>query len=303
MPGPAYAALQSTSSGQDFAPDQPGANQWSTFWRDFGLGDELPERCHVPGDGQAAVDRHWARFADRLPCAAKVIDLGCGAGIVGRTMLRRRPDLVVAGIDFAEVPIGEFPNLTIFPHVAMEALPFGDSSCDAAVSLFGIEYGIIADTARELGRVLRPGARFAFVIHHCDSEIAIEGITRVRGIRDTLSQSVEAAFKAGDVARLEQQRQRLRAAHPDEPTVKLVSDYFSRSIARTRLERQAIWARLVEDVAVEVALTTRMTECAKSAAELGTWIAPLLAIMAKVEVTVLRRGSGEPIGWVVAGIR
>lgn len=303
MPGSAYAALQPISSEPGHGAVQAGPDHWSIFWREFGEGESLPDRCHVPADGQEAVDRHWSGLARSLPRGAQVIDLGCGAGVVGRTLLRTRPDLTVTGIDYAEVPVEPHPNLEIRPGLAMEALPINDSSFDAAVSLFGIEYGEIAATARELGRVLRPGSRFAFVIHHCDSEIAIEGNARVRGIRDVLSPAVEAAFFSGDVARLEQQRLRLRREHPGEPTVKLVSDYFWRNIGRTRSERQAIWARLLDDVAVEVALTTRMTQCAKSAAELGPWIAPLIAIMARVEVSVLRRSGGDPIGWSIEGIR
>lgn len=303
MPEPAYAAFPPISSDAGQEPAEPGPGEWSVFWRDFGEGDALPERCPIPGDGQAAVDRHWRDFAAGLGRGARVLDLGCGAGIAGRTLLGIRPDLLVTGVDFAEVPAPPFPNLAILPRVRMEALPFGDASFDAAISLFGIEYAGIADTARELGRVLRPGARFGFIVHHCDSAIAIEGSTRVRGIRDTLSAPVEAAFLAGDIARIEQQRQRLREAHPGEPTVKLVSDYFWRNIRRTRTERQAIWARLVQDVAVELSLTTRMTLCAKSAAGLGAWLAPLLAIMARVEVTVLRSESLEPVGWSVGGVR
>lgn len=301
MTGSAYAALPQTSSGPEWGQGLPGPDEWSIFWRDFGVGDAMPERCPVPGDGQSAVDSHWMEFAGRLPQGCAVIDLGCGAGIVGRTLLERRSDLLVTGVDFAEVPIEPLRNLAICPCVSMEALPFGEDSFDAAVSLFGIEYGAIADTARELGRVLKPGGRFSFVVHHCDSEIAIEGNARVRGIRGVLSGAVEAAFLAGDIARLEQQNLRLRREHPDEPTVKLVSDYFWRNIRQTRTARQAIWSKLVEDVAVELALTTRMTECAKSAADLGSWIVPLLAIMARVEVAVLRRSSSEPIGWIVSG--
>lgn len=310
MQASAYAARQPSSSEQptaraanDTSRCQAGASHWSTYWRDFGEGNARPERCHVPGDGRDTVDRHWQRLADVLPVAAKVIDLGCGAGTVGRTLLRRRPDLRVTGIDFAEVPVEVLPNLTLCPEVPMEALPFDDGSFDAAVSLFGIEYGCIAETARELGRVLRPDARFSFVIHHCDSEIAIEGRTRVNGIKDLLSDPVGAAFLAGDAALLEHQRLRLLGTYPGEPTVRLVSDYFRRSILQSRSERQAIWARLADDVAVEVALTTRMTECAKSSVDLGAWIAPLFAIMARVEVSVLGRRTGEPIGWAVSGTR
>lgn len=311
MPKPAYAALPPSSSGlslasasgSGFSLGQPGPRHWSVFWREFGEGEALPERCHVPGDGQMTVDRHWAQFAERLPRGAQVLDIGCGAGTVGRTLLGCRPDLTVTGIDFAEVPVDEFPNLAIHPRVSMEALPFGESCFDAAVSLFGIEYGVIADTALQLARVLKPDGRFGFVVHHCESEIAHEGRTRVRGIQDVMTGRVRAAFLAGDTERFDQQRLRLQQDHPQEPTVKLVSDYFRRNIERPRAGRLEIWTKLANDVAVEVALTSQMTRSAKSAAELGSWIAPLLAVMTRVNLSVVRRGSGEPIGWAVGGVR
>jgi SAM-dependent methyltransferase len=313
-PAPAYAAFPLSSSGSRHRPGLPcaetkprhgaaGSSQWSTYWRDFGEGDQQPERCHIPGDGGQVVDQHWARFAERLPLGAQVIDIGCGAGTVGRTLLRQRSDLFVTGVDFAEVPIDAFPHLTIHPWVSMEALPFGDSAFDAAVSLFGIEYGAIAQTARELAQVLKRGGRFSFVIHHCESEIAREGTTRVRGIRDVLSGKMKAAFLAGDGVRLDQQRLRLRSDYPGEPTVKLISDHFRRNIERTRAERLAIWQKLIDDVETEVALTAQMTRSAKSAAQMGSWLVPLLASMSALEVTVLRRESGEPIGWAVSGER
>lgn len=299
---PAYAAKTPTSSGSKPASSASASN-WSTFWSDFGEGDERPERCHVPGDGQQVVDRHWRLFANGIAREAQVLDIGCGAGTVGRTLLDCRPDLEVTGIDFAQVPALRAPNLVIQQGVRMEALPFEAGSFDAAVSLFGIEYGNLAQTARELARVLKPGARFSFIMHHAESEIAQEGGTRVFGIRDALSGNVKQAFLAGDSALLDQQRMRLRLAHGDEPTVKLISDYFARMIGRPREERHALWRKLEDDVAVEVSLTAYMVRCAKTPEQMGAWLSPLLAMMAATEVSVLRRGSGEPIGWLVRGMR
>jgi SAM-dependent methyltransferase len=279
------------------------SNHWSIFWRDFGEGDQQPGRCHIPGDGRQVVDRHWAQLAEGLGRDAQVLDIGCGAGTVGRTLLDCRSDLFVTGVDFAQVPIAVVPNLAIQQGIRMEAMPFEAGSFDAAVSLFGIEYGNIAQTARELGRVLKRGARFSFIMHHCDSEIAREGSARVFGIKDALSGKVKDAFLAGDVARMDQQRLRLVNQHPDEPTVKLLSDYFGRTIGQAREERQAIWRKLEHDVAVELALTAFMVRCAKSPEQMGAWLAPLFGIMAAVEISVLRRGSGEPIAWAVGGVR
>jgi SAM-dependent methyltransferase len=311
--GPAYAAPPAISSGPPHRrTPQPGsampagsasADHWSTYWRDFGEGDQLPERCHIPGDGRQVVDRHWTWFANGLPRGAQVLDIGCGAGTVGRSLLDCRPDLFVTGIDFAQVTASPVPGLAIQQGIRMEAMPFEGGSFDAAVSLFGIEYGNVAQTARELARVLKRGARFSFVMHHAESEIAREGSARVFGIRDALSGKVKDAFLAGDAARLDQQRLRLQNQHPGEPTVKLLCDYFGRTIGRLREERHAIWPKLEDDVAVEVALTGYMVRCARSAEQLGAWLAPLLNVMAAVEVSAMRRGSGEPIAWVVSGTR
>lgn len=310
---PAYAAPPAISSGtpQGRAPQScsvkpagsASSDHWSIFWRDFGEGDQRPERCHVPGDGRQVVDRHWAQFASGLARGAQVLDIGCGAGTVGRTLLDCRSDLFVTGIDFAQVPIEPVHNLAIQQGVRMEMMPFEAVSFDAAVSLFGIEYGNIAQTARELGRVLKRGARFSFIMHHAESEIALEGSARVFGIRDALSGKVKDAFLAGDLARMDQQRLRLGNQHPDEPTVKLLCDYFGRTIGQAREERQAIWRKLEDDVAVELALTAFMVRCAKSPEQMGAWLAPLFGIMAAVDISVLRRGSGEPIAWAVGGVR
>jgi SAM-dependent methyltransferase len=247
-----------------------GPSHWSTFWRDFGVENQPHERCYIPGDGRHVVDRHWAHFTESLPRGAQVIDLGCGAGILGCILLSHRGDLCVTGVDFAKVPAIARANLTVHPWVGMEALPFGNGCFDAAVSLFGIEYGNMDETARELGRVLKPGARFGFLVHHHESEIVREGGTRRRGLRDLLSGKMKTAFLAGDLAGFDQ---------------------------------QAIWQKLADDLDPELTLTMQMERSAKSIVQMGSWLVPLLSIMSAVNVSVLRRASGEPIAWDVNGYR
>lgn len=280
-----------------------GPSHWSTFWRDFGVENQPHERCYIPGDGRHVVDRHWAHFANDLPCGAQVIDLGCGAGILGCILLSRRSDLHVTGVDFAQVPAISRANLTVHPWVSMEALPFGESCFDAAVSLFGIEYGNMDETSRQLGRVLKSGGRFSFLVHHHESEIVREGSMRQRGLRELLSGKVKAAFLAGDLASFDHHRERLRRQYPDEPSVKLFSNHFRGQIARTRAERLAIWQKLVDDLDPELTLTMQMERSAKSAVQMGSWLVPLLSTMSAVNVSVLRRASGEPIAWEVSGCR
>jgi ubiquinone/menaquinone biosynthesis C-methylase UbiE len=272
---------------------------WSTFWREFGTGD----RCFVPGDGRGALDEQWALFAKRLPHGAQVIDLGCGAGIVGRTLLGHRPDLRISGVDCALVPARSQANLTIHTSVKMEALPFPDRSFDAATSQFGIEYGSIVDTARELGRVLKPGAAFCFLVHHRDSEIVREGGTRRQALRALTSGEMMSAFLSGDAAGVDRQKRRLGQAYPSEPMIELLADYFHRTIAQTRAERQSVWQQLADQLDPEISLLLQLERSAKSAVEMGSWLVPLLTGMTETGAFVVRRKSGEPIAWAVHGAR
>lgn len=280
-----------------------GPTLWTAYWQEFCLENVTHERCHIPGDGQAVVDRQWARFAAMLPRNAQLIDLGCGAGIAGRIVLSRRSDLHVTGVDFASVPTPAIDRLTIHPWVSMEDLPFDDGSFDAAISLFGIEYGMIDRTAGELGRVLKPGASFSFVVHHVESEIVREGITRRSALRRLLSGEVRAPFLGGNLPGVDRQIKRLRTQFPGEPSIMLFTDYLRHHVARNHAGREERWQNLLDGLNPELALLALLERSAKSAVEMGRWLVPLLETMTAVGASVLRRPSGEPIAWQVSGIR
>jgi SAM-dependent methyltransferase len=299
MPHPSFPRLPVGNTKRDAG----GQSLWSSFWQEFCLENETQERCYIPGDGREVVDRHWTLFAHGLPSGAQVIDIACGAGIVGRALLDRRNDLHVDGIDWANVPTTSGPGLNVHPWVSMEALPFADDSFDAAVSLFGIEYGNVEKTARELERVLKVGACFSFVVHHRESEIVREGCARRKALRELISGRMKAAFLAGNPSAIDKQRLTLRAQYAGEPMVKLVSDHFIRNSARSRADRQAIWEKLANDLDPEIALLLHLERAAKSVDEMAAWLPSLLTVMNLVSVSVLRRRSGEPIAWEVRGTR
>jgi SAM-dependent methyltransferase len=280
-----------------------GQSLWCTFWQEFCLENQPQERCYIPGDGRNVVDRHWVHFADSLPDGAQVIDLGCGAGIVGSTISRRRKDLHVTGIDWANVPITNQTNLEIHSWVSMEALPFGEDCFDAVVSLFGIEYGDIVKTVQELERVLKAGAQFSFLIHHRESETVQEGVMRRRTLRELISGKMKASFLSGNLTGLDQQRRSLTQQFPNMPIINLVSDYFHRNIHFTRAERQALWQNLADGLDPEIALLMHLERAAKSTVEMASWLASLLSAMSMVSVSVLRRNSGQPIAWHINGLK
>jgi SAM-dependent methyltransferase len=305
QPGPEarHNSSFSAASSTTLESGTAGSKLWSAYWQEFCLENVPHERCYIPGDGRFAVDRHWAHFADALPRGAQVLDLGCGAGIVGRILLSRRNDLRVTGIDFAKVPTPAVDNLTILPQVSMEAIPFEDGCFDAAISLFGIEYGNIQKTAGELGRLLKPGARFSFLVHHLESEIVREGSTRRKGLRELLSGKVKASFLAGNIPGVDQQTKRLGYQFPNEPSVRQFSIYLRHHVTRARADRQAAWENLLGGLNPEIALLTQLEKSAKSATKMCSWLVSLLPIMRIVSVSVLRRNSGKPIAWQVNGVR
>jgi ubiquinone/menaquinone biosynthesis C-methylase UbiE len=276
-----------------------GPDAWSLFWDEQGPGG----RCLIEGAALDALDEQWAYFAASLPLGATVLDLGCGAGTVGRNLLGQRNDLQITGVDSARVPARSHPRLKTLSPVSMEALPFDDDDFDAAVSQFGIEYGKIADIARELERVLKRGARFRFLVHHRDSELVRQGSMRRQALRALTNGPFKSAFLSGSLQGLDQQTRRLMAQYPSEPMVKLVSGHFHGAIASTRAQRQTIWQDLAEALDPEIWMLHQLEQCSMSADDLGRWLVPLLSRMFMVGGSVVRRKSGEPIGWNIHGVR
>jgi len=185
----------------------------------------------------------------------------------------------------------------------MEALPFDDASFDAAVSQFGIEYGKIADTAKELERVLKPGARFRFLVHHRDSPVVRQGSMRRQALRALTSGPFKSAFLSGHLQGLDLQTRRLMKQYPGEPMIKLVSDHFHRKIDCTRAQRHAIAEDLAEGLDPEIWMLLQLEQCSLSADDLGRWLVPLLSRMFVVGGSVVRSKSEEPIGWSIHGVR
>ncbi len=106
-------------------------------------------------------------LCDSIPVYAgeRVIDIGCGTGNTALAAARRRAH--VAGID----PIpgllakarerASFEGLEIdFRDGGAEAIPFGDSTFDVALSTFGLIFSEAPElSVGEAARVLRPGGR------------------------------------------------------------------------------------------------------------------------------------------------
>jgi ubiquinone/menaquinone biosynthesis C-methylase UbiE len=113
---------------------------------------------------------------DRLPppaAGAKLLDVACGTGEPGLTLLRLWPNLQLLGVDQSDAMIAVARNKAArealhnarFVVMNCEALTLPDASVDAAVSRFGVlMFGDVPASSRELSRVLLPGGHFSIAV-------------------------------------------------------------------------------------------------------------------------------------------
>lgn len=102
----------------------------------------------VHGGRSETLGRH---LAEMLPPAARVLDVGCGDGLVDRCILRRRPDICLEAIDAfprdeARIPVRSFDGTNI---------PDGDGTFDVVMFVDVLHH------AQNLAALLREGVRVA----------------------------------------------------------------------------------------------------------------------------------------------
>jgi SAM-dependent methyltransferase len=276
-----------------------GPEAWSLFWEEQGAG----KTCIITSDLLSQLEPEWIQFASGLPDGARVLDVACGAGTVGLSLIGCRRDLSVVGVDSARVPAHSEPALTLLSSVRMEALPFEDNSFDAAVSQFGIEYGNIADTAAELARVLKPGAPMCFLAHHCDSDIATDGRMRHAALRALNSDRVLDAFLSGERTRLRAEFEELSRQYPREASVGASWTYFERRLVGTRQQREKAVETFSDLIAPDIMLVCQLERSCLSEERLDGWLAPVRSRDFEIDVSIIPSAAGRPIVWKSVGRR
>lgn len=272
---------------------------WTLFWA-----DSAQSRCSAgaPEIWQSLL-RHWVSFAESLPADARVLDLGCGAGAVGRILLAARDDLHVTGIDAAKVPRSKHSRMELLSETDMETLPFGDGSFAAVVSQFGYEYSHTSDTAREVARVLAPGAALSFLVHHSQSAIARANRERRGAVTAFFAPGMRASFCSGDAATFNSQIALLVERYPDDSLIAQLAHALPSRLGWLMDRRVSTWESLEDALAPEMCVSESLDACCVAPSQIDGWAEPLRQVCDLQPITILHEADGTPIAWCASGTR
>lgn len=162
---------------------------WADFWGAGGAGPESGCLPRALARIDAVQRRTWSDLARPLAKKARVLDLATGDGAVLGKIRDARPDLELIGVDSSPTLPPSPRGMSLRANVPMEELPFGAATFDLVTSQFGFEYGDTARTAGQVARVLRQGARLAFIIHHRNGPIVAHNDARRGAITWAVAES------------------------------------------------------------------------------------------------------------------
>jgi ubiquinone/menaquinone biosynthesis C-methylase UbiE len=114
-----------------------------------------------------SLDQYFAKHPLPVSRGARILDAGCGTGLLTLAMLRslRFPvnitslDLSATSITEARKAVGESPGMSYvtFAEGNMLCLPFADNSLDLVVTAGALEYVPLGEGLNEIARVIAPG--------------------------------------------------------------------------------------------------------------------------------------------------
>jgi SAM-dependent methyltransferase len=277
------------------------AQAWTLFWSEQGPSSRClalsPEFCE-------RLDAHWRGFASTLSPTAKVIDLGCGSGAVGRALRSTEPRLQVTGVDVARVAASREAGLELMSNVAMEALPFPDGAFAAAVSQFGYEYAAAPQLAAdEIARVVAPGAPLSFLIHHDHGPIVATMRRHRRAIEGVCGPAVKDAFLSGNASALAERIAIVKRECSNDPLVDAAGRGLQNQISHNETARAQVWKAVIEALAPELIMLESLDLSTLGVRVIGDVVEPLAEAFDIRAPQPLRTAAGEPIAWVVEGVR
>lgn len=167
------------------------------------------------------------RYLDALPASTRVLDAGCGEGVIVEEYAAR---LAITGVD------ANYSSDRV-THGSVTSLPFPDASFDRALCLDVLEHLAYEEQPRalaELFRVLRPGGElFVSVPNLAHLQSRVHFLLRGQLIRTASEQKHPGDRPAADYIRLAQAAGfRLVARRGIFPTVPVLTRFIRRNPQR-----------------------------------------------------------------------
>lgn len=273
----------------------------------------------------------WLGFFAALDDGARMLDVGTGNGAIAllakeaATAAGRRFE--IHGADLAaidpprHVPDGAklFDGIVFHPGLPAERLGFPDGSFDAVSGQYALEYTDVGKALAEVWRVLRPGGRALFVLHHEQSvlirnareslkqaALVLEDTRILRKLRRHATAERESAGAArvtwAELSAAATRLQQSAASSPSPHVLHVVLDGVQKLLGLRRQLTAAAFEREVDrferDVRASVRRLQDLVDCAQSAGQMEAIVDTARRVGFECGPALLQHHAGENlVGW------
>lgn len=156
-------------------------------WTDYWQRGDLTTLNHFRDGYSGELAEFWHAQVERLEDGARVVDLATGNGAVPMVLLQHARTLglrlELEGVDVADIDpvahagrradwLADLATIRFHPGKPLERTGLPEAHYHLVTSQYGIEYGDLDQAVDEIARLLRPGGRFAAIVHSTDSNVA-----------------------------------------------------------------------------------------------------------------------------------
>ena len=228
-----------------------------------------------------------------------MVDLACGGGVVGASMLAANAKLDVTGIDYAELPGEARPPFPLLRE------PISQTSCqdgyfDAAASQFGIEYADPAEAGKELGRILKAGAKLQFIAHYAGGAIAKANETRASLLKAVNRPDIWQFANGRDGASLQSAFDAIHKKHGESPLFLELVSAVRAALGHEGNARTKLLKDLQTSIEHEQEIIANLMDAAIAPKQMKGWMKKLGKNFNFAKPDVIRMGD-DVICWHIAG--